>query len=156
MLLWWAIVIANFPAVKEKAYWRNKTCWTFFLNHHLPLSKTIWEMSRASLRASCVVLIYTSIYFCEYLYCIWVPGTNFFISPRPSNMLLAIPKNILDMEQWTNGNQEFILWTNRKQLKTAEKFRRKLQEIPFLPYVFTITAWKIAITTAHQRLRGKF
>jgi hypothetical protein len=32
-----------------------------------------------------------------------------------SNGLLAILKNTLEPEQWTNRNQEFTQWTNRKQ-----------------------------------------
>jgi hypothetical protein len=35
------------------------------------------------------------------------PQTNFTFSPRPSNSLLAILKNISDLEHWTNRNQEF-------------------------------------------------
>jgi hypothetical protein len=31
------------------------------------------------------------------------PQTNFTVSPRPSNSLLAILKNILELKQWTTG-----------------------------------------------------
>jgi hypothetical protein len=45
------------------------------------------------------------------------PQTNFTVFPRSSNGLLAILKNTLELEQWTNRNQEFAQWTNRKQQK---------------------------------------
>ncbi len=31
-------------------------------------------------------------------------------------------------------------------------FGTELQNIEYLPYVFTLTAWKVVKTTAHQRL----
>jgi hypothetical protein len=33
--------------------------------------------------------------------------TNLTFSPWPLHSLLAILKNILELEKWTNGNQEF-------------------------------------------------
>ncbi len=37
------------------------------------------------------------------------------VSPRSLNGLLAILKNTLELEQFTNWNQEFTQWTNREQ-----------------------------------------
>ncbi len=55
------------------------------------------------------------------------------------------------LEQWTNWNQEFVSWTNRKQgvllviwQPTPNKYN--------LSHVFTLTAWKMANMTANQRL----
>jgi hypothetical protein len=35
------------------------------------------------------------------------PQTNLTFSPRPLTSLLAILKNILELKEWTNSNQEF-------------------------------------------------
>jgi hypothetical protein len=44
--------------------------------------------------------------FCELTLHIEGLGKNLFISQRPKS-LLAILKNILELKQWTNRNQEF-------------------------------------------------
>ncbi len=41
--------------------------------------------------------------------------TNSTFSLRPLNSLLAILKNTLELEEWTNKNQEFSQWNNRKR-----------------------------------------
>ncbi len=42
------------------------------------------------------------------------PGGRYFPIYRPLNGLLAILKNILELEQWTNRKQEFTQRTDRK------------------------------------------
>ncbi len=50
------------------------------------------------------------------------PRTNFTVSPRPSNSLHQFWKLYWgELEQWTDRNQEFRQWTNRKQMRTAKK-----------------------------------
>jgi hypothetical protein len=43
------------------------------------------------------------------------------VSPQPLNSLLAILKNILELEQWINRNQAF---RNQWEAGTANKFGR--------------------------------
>jgi hypothetical protein len=43
------------------------------------------------------------------------PQNLFTVSPPSSKDLLAILKNTLELERWTNRNQEFTQKTNRKQ-----------------------------------------
>jgi hypothetical protein len=52
-------------------------------------------------------LNYTPIDFYEQVKHIQGSQTKFTFSPRPLNSLLAILKNILELEEWTYRNQEF-------------------------------------------------
>ncbi len=71
------------------------------------------------------------------------PRTNFIVSLRPLNSRLAILEItvycMLELEQWTNTNQEFRQWTNRKQ---RGPHRNSVDKSPiycmlFLQYVST-------------------
>jgi hypothetical protein len=55
-------------------------------------------------------------YFYEQANYIRGPWTNFTFSTRPLNSLLSILKTRLELEEWTNRNQEFSQRTNRKRL----------------------------------------
>jgi hypothetical protein len=50
-----------------------------------------------------------------------------------------------------------MYWSVRKaifkiELESGKRILKKFQKVFFLPYVFKLTAWNIAIRTAHQRL----
>ncbi len=62
MLLSWDIVIAIFCVVNANTYWRNNIWWR--INCNL-LSKVIWKMLMACLRATSFGFSYTSIGFCK-------------------------------------------------------------------------------------------
>ncbi len=59
-------------------------------------------------------LNHTPIDFCEQAKHIRGSQINFTFS-RSLNCILAILKDILELEEWTNRNQEFSKWTNMKQ-----------------------------------------
>ena len=74
-----------------------------------------WQFYRYSHKLFYNGLPTTPIDFFEQANHIRGPQTNFTVSLRSSNFLLAILKNTLELEQWTNRNQEFLQWTNRKE-----------------------------------------
>ncbi len=97
MVLWRDIVFAIFLAVKLKTYWRNNSNIPFYtLQYYFKMASTIH-------------------YFYEQAKHIRGLQTNVTFSPRPLNSLLAFMKNILELEEWTDRNEEFSKWTNIKQ-----------------------------------------
>ncbi len=83
------IVFSIFPTVKLNTYWRNNT----YLRTLQYALKDFYVQPK-NIRA---------------------PQTNFTFSLRPLKSLLAIFKNTLELEEWTNRNQEFSHRTNRKR-----------------------------------------
>jgi hypothetical protein len=63
-----------------------------------------WQFYRYSHKLFYNGLPTTPIDFFEQANHIQGPQTNFTVSPRPSNGLLAILKNILELKQWSTGS----------------------------------------------------
>ncbi len=70
---------------------------------------------------------------------------------RPSKKRSLSSKFILDLEQRTHRNQEFIQWINRKQVDLQSNLAVSSKKYKFSPYIFTLTAGK---SQRHQFIRG--
>ncbi len=136
-LMRYCICHLQFPAVKlNNAYWR--------LYHilHFPI---VFQNG----------LNYIPIDFNEQAKSFHGSQINFTFSPRPLSSLLAILKNILELEEWTKGiksSASEIIESDRDRKEFQEMY---LQSMVFFPYVFTQTAWEMAMKT-YSIIRGAF
>ncbi len=106
MNLRWSVLIAIFHAAKVKIYGRNIIYWWCLHNcnlHNCNLILSITILKWAHLRSKWTSKQHSR------------AANKFYCLPQPLDSLLAILKNILELEQWINRNQGFRKWTNGKQ-----------------------------------------
>jgi len=137
-----SVLFVIFHSVNVKIYGRNNNNWRWLQNCSLLLSNTFLKWSHLHSNR----FLWTSKRYSR-------TGNKFYCF---SNCLLVNLKNILELEQWTNRNQEFRQWTNRKQ-RGPQKNSVDISPIHvtvFIPYVFIQTKWEMAMTTSHHRSIG--
>ncbi len=116
MILWWAVLIAIFNAVKLKTCWRNNTYWRLLQNHFNSL--------------------YTPVDLYEHVKYIQVQRTNSTFSSRPSNILLENFEE-KNMGARTLDNQELRLYQSTQEtMRIAKKYCRYLSYKCFSPICF--------------------